>query len=102
MASMAMTPGFPSIRPRSGACVVVRSPWSSRVFVPITPRHCFHASANDEASSAYKKATDAAKKGVEAAQKAGKDVKDKAEATTGDVSGKAKEAAGKCRRPHKT
>ncbi|KAL9670626.1 hypothetical protein QQ045_008180 [Rhodiola kirilowii] len=96
MAGMAMPPGFPSIQPARRA-VVVQSPCSSRVFIPITPRHFrYQASANDEASCAYNRATDAAKKGAEAAQKAGKDVKDRAAAATGDQVGeKAKEAAGK-------
>ncbi|KAL6978770.1 hypothetical protein U1Q18_020436 [Sarracenia purpurea var. burkii] len=80
---------------KAGA-IVVRNPWSSRVFVSVAPRP-FQGSLRREAitTQAYDKASDAAKQGANEARKDAQEVKDKAASTAEDLTEKSKEVGGK-------
>ncbi|KAJ4826719.1 hypothetical protein Tsubulata_020982 [Turnera subulata] len=92
---MARLIGLPTNLPRYGpiGVVVIRSPWSSRVFVPVSTRR-FQANCRKEASDAIQSGVQAAKQGVNQAKTAAQDIKNTATSTAGEVTQKAKEVTG--------
>ncbi|KAL3531145.1 hypothetical protein ACH5RR_010467 [Cinchona calisaya] len=93
MASMALTTTLS--RFQSSRATIVRSPWSTRIFVGQVAPKPFQATSRHGTTAAYDQAANAARQGADAAKKAGQEIKHETLSDADDMIQKTKNVAGK-------